>query len=82
MVCVLCDLLCSGTARWSTRETYVAAFAPLRPLAPGPHALVIPTDHYADIFDTPLDPRAEAMALIPAIHAAIPPESVKRRGHV
>ncbi|MEV5750427.1 HIT domain-containing protein [Actinoallomurus sp. NPDC052308] len=61
MECVFCDLLKSGTARWVTRQSAVAAFAPLNPLAPG-HTLVIPTEHYADIFDTPPGPLADAMA--------------------
>ncbi|MBC6466491.1 HIT family protein [Actinomadura alba] len=48
----------------------VAAFAPLRPLAPG-HTLVIPTGHYADIFDTPPRPLADVMALVQRVAKAM-----------
>jgi histidine triad (HIT) family protein len=70
MVCIFCDLLHSGTARWITRESSVAALAPLHPLAPG-HTLVIPADHYADIFSTPPGPLAETMALIQRLAKAM-----------
>jgi histidine triad (HIT) family protein len=70
MECIFCDLLGSGTARWVTRESSVAAFAPLHPLAPG-HTLVIPTNHYADIFDTPPGPLADATALVQRLAKAM-----------
>jgi histidine triad (HIT) family protein len=70
MDCVFCDLLKSDTARWVTREPSVAAFAPLRPLAPG-HTPAIPTDHYTDIFDTPSGPLAEVMALVQRLAKAM-----------
>ncbi|WP_021594784.1 HIT family protein [Actinomadura welshii] len=70
MECVFCDLFKSNSARWVARESSAAAFAPLRPLAPG-HALVIPTDHYTDIFDTPSGPLADAMALVQRLAKAI-----------
>ncbi|MFG2250945.1 HIT family protein [Spirillospora sp. NPDC048823] len=70
MDCIFCDRLKSDTACWVTRESSVAAFAPLRPLAPG-HTLVIPTDHYTDIFDTPSGPLAEVMALVQRLAKAM-----------
>ncbi|WP_207923858.1 HIT family protein [Actinomadura bangladeshensis] len=63
-------MLKSDTARWVTRKSSVAAFAPLCPLAPG-HTLVIPTVHYTDIFETPSGALAEAMALVQHLAKAI-----------
>ncbi|WP_234322192.1 HIT family protein [Streptomyces sp. NRRL B-24720] len=63
MACVFCCLICEDSARWIFRGPTVSAFAPLDPLAPG-HALVIPTSHYAAIFDTPPEVLAEAMTLV------------------
>ncbi|WUI01199.1 HIT domain-containing protein [Spirillospora sp. NBC_00431] len=70
MECVFCDLLKSDTGHWVAREFSVAAFAPLHPLAPG-HTLVIPTDHYADIFDIPPGPLAEIMAFVQRLAKAV-----------
>ncbi|MCX4451526.1 HIT family protein [Streptomyces sp. NBC_01789] len=63
MDCTFCRLIQDDSARWVTRGPVVSAFAPLDPLAPG-HTLVIPTSHWADIFDTPPEVLAQAMALV------------------
>ncbi|THA77671.1 HIT domain-containing protein [Streptomyces sp. A0642] len=63
MECVFCSLIRDGTARWVIRGPVVSAFAPLNPLAPG-HTLVIPTTHYADIFETPPDVLAGTMTTV------------------
>ncbi|MFD5786383.1 HIT family protein [Streptomyces sp. NPDC127037] len=63
MDCTFCRLIQDDAARWVTRGPVVSAFAPLDPLAPG-HTLVIPTSHWADIFDTPPEVLAQAMALV------------------
>ncbi|TDB72704.1 HIT domain-containing protein [Actinomadura sp. KC216] len=70
MECIFCGLIKSGTARWITRGSSVAAFAPLSPLAPG-HTLVIPTDHYTDLFDAPPGLLADAMALVQRLATAM-----------
>lgn len=46
------------------------AFAPLNPLAPG-HTLVIPTSHYADLFDASSDVLAGTMALVKQVAVAM-----------
>ncbi len=51
------------SARWVIRGPLATAFAPLDPLAPG-HTLVIPTSHYADVFDTPPEVLAHTMGLV------------------
>ncbi|RFC78067.1 HIT domain-containing protein [Streptomyces sp. AcE210] len=63
MTCVFCCLISEDSARWIFRGPVASAFAPLHPLAPG-HALVIPTSHYVDLFDTPAEVLAETMALV------------------
>ncbi|NYV73282.1 HIT family protein [Streptomyces sp. UH6] len=63
MDCVFCRLIRDDTARWVVRGPVASAFAPLDPLAPG-HTLVVPTSHYADIFETPPDVLADTMALV------------------
>jgi histidine triad (HIT) family protein len=60
--CVFCALIRDGGARWVDRGPAVCAFAPLNPLAPG-HTLVVPTAHYADLFDAPPHVLAGTMAL-------------------
>jgi histidine triad (HIT) family protein len=62
MSCTFCRLIHEDTARWVFRGQLASAFAPLNPLAPG-HTLVIPTSHYADIFDTPSEVLSGTMAL-------------------
>ncbi|MEQ4607942.1 HIT domain-containing protein [Streptomyces cavourensis] len=47
-----------------------SAFAPLNPLAPG-HTLVIPTAHWADIFDVPPEDLAHTTALVQQVAAAM-----------
>ncbi|MER5757474.1 HIT family protein [Streptomyces sp. NPDC002088] len=63
MDCTFCHLIRDDAARWVTRGPVASAFAPLNPLAPG-HTLVIPTSHWADIFDTPPEVLAHTMALV------------------
>ncbi|MFE6899929.1 HIT family protein [Streptomyces sp. NPDC057717] len=70
MTCVFCRLITEGAARWIFRGPVVSAFAPLDPLAPG-HALVLPTSHYADIFDTPAQVLAESMVLVQRVSGAM-----------
>ncbi|MEU1409715.1 HIT domain-containing protein [Streptomyces sp. NPDC005728] len=70
MNCTFCRLIQEGTARWVARETVACAFLPLDPLAPG-HTLVVPTRHYADVFDTPPDVLAAAMALVQRVAGAM-----------
>ncbi|MFF3621025.1 HIT family protein [Streptomyces sp. NPDC002467] len=63
MNCIFCELIREDTARWVARDQVACAFAPLDPLAPG-HTLVVPTLHYAGVFDTPAAVLAEVMALV------------------
>ena len=70
MDCTFCRLIREDTARWVARETVACAFAPLDPLAPG-HTLVVPTQHYADVFDTPHDVLAATMALVQRVAGAM-----------
>ena len=48
----------------------MAAFAPLSPLGPG-HTLVIPTDHYTDLFTTPPGPLSDVMAFVQRLARAM-----------
>lgn len=66
MECTFCGLLRDGTARWVVRGPVASAFAPLDQIAPG-HTLVIPNDHYGDIFETPEDILARTMVLVRTI---------------
>lgn len=59
MDCIFCGLIREGTASWVERGPTACAFTPLNPLAPG-HTLVVPTRHYADVFETP----PEVLALV------------------
>ncbi|MFJ6432129.1 HIT family protein [Streptomyces sp. NPDC091416] len=61
--CTFCHLIRDDAARWVARGPVVSAFAPLTPLAPG-HTLLIPTAHWADIFETPPEVLAHTMALV------------------
>ncbi|WP_432166885.1 HIT family protein [Streptomyces sp. bgisy031] len=70
MTCVFCRLITEDAARWIFRGPVASAFAPLDPLAPG-HALVIPTPHYAGIFDTPAEVLAETLALVQRVSGAM-----------
>ncbi|MGW9068711.1 HIT family protein [Streptomyces yangpuensis] len=72
MDCVFCRLIGEGTAHWVAREAEAeaCAFAPLDPLAPG-HTLVVPTSHYAGIFDTPPDVLARSMTLVQRVATAM-----------
>ncbi|MFE1954557.1 HIT family protein [Streptomyces sp. NPDC059524] len=63
MDCVFCQLMREDTARWVVRGAEVCAFAPLNPLAPG-HTLVVPSRHYAGVFDTPPRVLAASMSLV------------------
>nr|BFD81782.1 hypothetical protein StreXyl84_11830 [Streptomyces sp. Xyl84] len=70
MDCTFCGLIRDDAAHWVAREDGACAFPPLDPLAPG-HTLVIPTQHYADVFDTPHDVLAATMALVQRVAAAM-----------
>lgn len=70
MDCVFCTLIRENSARWVLRGPVVCAFAPLDALAPG-HTLVVPTVHYADLFDTPADVLAETMAQVRRVAEAM-----------
>ncbi|WP_442805598.1 HIT family protein [Streptomyces sp. NBC_00385] len=63
MDCAFCHLTRDDAARWVARGPVASAFAPLNPLVPG-HTLVIPTAHWADIFDVPPEDLAHTMALV------------------
>jgi histidine triad (HIT) family protein len=63
MDCVFCELIRDDAAVWITREPSACAFAPLDPIAPG-HALVVPTMHVADIFDSSPQILADTIVLV------------------
>ncbi|MGW1014063.1 HIT family protein [Streptomyces termitum] len=63
MDCTFCRLIRDDAARWVVRGPVASAFAPLDPLAPG-HALVVPTAHWADVFDVPPEVLADTVALV------------------
>ncbi|MGW6565904.1 HIT domain-containing protein [Streptomyces sp. NPDC054975] len=69
MDCVFCELIGEGTASWVACGPVACAFTPLNPLAPG-HTLVVPTFHYADIFETPPDVLAVVTALVQRVAGA------------
>ncbi|MFF4006913.1 HIT family protein [Streptomyces sp. NPDC001717] len=69
MECVFCELIREDTASWVARGRVACAFAPLDPLAPG-HTLVVPTRHYAGVFDTPPAVLAEVTALVQRVAEA------------
>ncbi|MFI8199617.1 HIT family protein [Streptomyces sp. NPDC085942] len=68
MDCTFCHLIRDDDARWVARGPVASAFAPLNPLAPG-HTLVVPTAHWADIFDIPPENLAHTMALVQQVAA-------------
>lgn len=70
MDCTFCALVRDDAARWVFRGPVASAFAPLDPLAPG-HTLVIPTSHYAGIFDTPPEVLAGTTALVQSLAQAM-----------
>ncbi|MET9607316.1 HIT domain-containing protein [Streptomyces sp. NPDC006512] len=63
MDCIFCELIHEDTASWVARGPVACAFTPLDPLAPG-HTLVVPTVHYAGVFDAPPAVLAEVTALV------------------
>ncbi|MEE1819725.1 HIT family protein [Streptomyces sp. SP18ES09] len=63
MSCTFCQLIAEDRAQWVARGPQACAFTPLNPLAPG-HTLVVPTSHFADLFDTPSAVLAETTALV------------------
>ncbi|MFI1949211.1 HIT family protein [Streptomyces virginiae] len=69
MDCIFCGLIREGTAGWVARGPVACAFTPLNPLAPG-HTLVVPTLHYADIFETPPEVLYGVTALVQRVAAA------------
>ncbi|MFF3696384.1 HIT family protein [Streptomyces sp. NPDC002221] len=69
MDCTFCGLIREGTASWVHRGPVACAFAPLNPLAPG-HTLVVPTSHYADVFETPPEVLAGTTALVQRVAEA------------
>ncbi|WP_425347998.1 HIT family protein [Streptomyces durhamensis] len=70
MSCTFCRLIREDAARWVAHEALACAFSPLDPLAPG-HTLVVPTHHYADVFDTPHDVLAATTALVQRVAGAM-----------
>ncbi|WP_324610715.1 HIT family protein [Streptomyces luridiscabiei] len=70
MDCTFCHLIRDDAARWVARGPVAGAFAPQNPLAPG-HTLVIPTAHWADIFEVPPGDLAHTMALVQQVAAAM-----------
>ncbi|MFF4321410.1 HIT family protein [Streptomyces sp. NPDC001568] len=69
MHCIFCELIREDTASWVARGPVACAFTPLNPLAPG-HTLVVPTLHYADVFDTPPAILTEVTALVQRVARA------------
>ncbi|MEU8966266.1 HIT domain-containing protein [Streptomyces sp. NPDC048491] len=69
MDCTFCGLIREGTASWVHRGPVACAFAPLNPLAPG-HTLVVPTSHYADVFETRPEVLAGTTALVQRVAEA------------
>ncbi|MGW2479598.1 HIT family protein [Streptomyces sp. NPDC001571] len=69
MDCTFCGLIREGTASWVHRGPVACAFAPLNPLAPG-HTLVVPTSHYADVFESPPEVLAGTTALVQRVAEA------------
>ncbi|MER5562496.1 hypothetical protein CG740_37340 [Streptomyces sp. CB01201] len=69
MDCTFGGLIREGTASWVHRGPVACAFAPLNPLAPG-HTLVVPTSHYADVFETPPEVLAGTTALVQRVAEA------------
>ncbi|WP_392900942.1 HIT family protein [Streptomyces sp. LN699] len=69
MDCIFCGLIREGTASWVDRGPVACAFAPLNPLASG-HTLVVPTLHYADVFETPPEVLAVTTALVQRVAEA------------
>ncbi|MFG3026185.1 HIT family protein [Streptomyces sp. NPDC048254] len=70
MSCPFCRLIRDDSAQWVTRGPSACAFTPLGPLAPG-HTLVVPTAHYADVFDTPTEVLAETVDLVQRLARAM-----------
>ncbi|MEU8132165.1 HIT family protein [Streptodolium elevatio] len=70
MECIFCSLIRDGAATWVSRGPTASAFAPLDPLAPG-HTLVVPTRHYADIFETPEYVLTDTVALVQRVADAM-----------
>ncbi|MFE2428978.1 HIT family protein [Streptomyces sp. NPDC059373] len=70
MDCVFRTLVHADSTRWVFRGPTACAFAPLNQIAPG-HALVIPTSHFADIFETPPQLLAETMAMVREVAATM-----------
>lgn len=69
MDCTFCGLIREGITGWVARGPVACAFTPLNPLAPG-HTLVVPTLHYADIFETPPEVLSVVTALVQRVAAA------------
>ncbi|OPC77839.1 hypothetical protein B4N89_36845 [Embleya scabrispora] len=69
MDCIFCGLIREDTGSWVARGPVACAFSPLDPLAPG-HTLVVPTLHYADVFDTPPAVLTEVTTLVQRVAEA------------
>ncbi|MEU9151768.1 HIT domain-containing protein [Streptomyces sp. NPDC048417] len=70
MSCLFCQLIREDSTQWVARGPSACAFTPLDPLAPG-HTLVVPTAHYADVFDTPIEVLAETVELVQLLARAM-----------
>jgi len=69
--CVLCNQI--GGGQLIAENDHAVAFFDSYPLNPG-HALVIPREHTADLFDIDADARAAVWALVDQVHALVKAE--------
>ena len=62
--CIFCQIVAGDAPSWKVYETdRVYAFLDINPVNPY-HTLVIPKNHYRDIFDTPADELTEIISVI------------------
>lgn len=71
-LCVFCQLMASGEARWVTQADDAVAFLPLPEamLAPG-HTLVVPRAHYIGVLDASPVALSAATALVQQVAHAM-----------
>lgn len=69
--CIFCKIVAKEISSEIIFENeHVLAFLDIKPVSLG-HALIIPKNHYQDIFDTPPDILAEVAKIIPRVARAI-----------